>query len=344
MPCALANRLIIEPEMGRAPLLAALANTQHSVQLTLYGFTDPTIRDALLATHRRGRTVQVILEAKPYRAETENDNTIALFKQNSIAWHGIVQPFRLIHQKTVVFDNKTAWVMTFNFTQSSFKQQRNFALVLDDARTVHEIARLFSADWNQNAYALPSDFKNTLVLSPDNSRSALTELINQARTSIDIYAQTLNDYELIGVLAKAGKRGVKIRLLTTGKMRDKQSAYLERAGVSIQYDTKLMIHAKALIIDGAKAVIGSTNLTRSSLNDNRELSVITQDPAIIIPLKKTFAADWGQETPHIAAREQLTPNVSPLIACEKKLTLNSSLKSVSNCLLKQSLRYILSSN
>lgn len=343
LPSAFANRLIIEPEMGRAPLIKALQESKHSIQLVMYGFTDPTLRDTLLSLHNR--TVQVILEAKPYRAETENNTTIAAFQHDNIAWHGGVQTFRLIHQKTLLIDGSEAWVMTFNFTQSSFKQQRNFAVVLDDARTVHEIGRLFSADWNQKAYALPMDFQNTLLLSPDNSRTVLTQLINQAHSSIDIYAQTLNDYQIIGTLEKAGKRGVKIRLLTTGKLRDKQSAYLEQAGVTIQYVTKLMIHAKALIIDGQKAMVGSTNLTRSSLDNNRELSVITTDRAIVDPLKNTFAKDWGQKTlsTTTALPRQLPGRQEPILApCERKLAMNASLKSVANCLLTQAARYILS--
>ena len=326
--------------MGRAPIINALEHSKQSVQLVMYGFTDQTIRDALLATHAKGRTVQLILEAKPYRAETENNNTIALLKQNAIAWHGSVAPFRLIHQKTLLIDNREAWVMTFNFTQSTFKQQRNFALVLDDARTVHEIGRLFSADWNQKPYALPSEWQNTLILSPNNSRKALTQLIEQAKQSIDIYAQTLNDYQIIGSLAKAAQRGVSIRLLTTGKLRDKQTAYLSRAGMTIQYDTKLMIHAKVLIIDGQKAVLGSTNLTRSSLNDNRELSIVTQDPAIVGPLKKTFQQDFAQETPPILKERKTTPPANALTVCEPKLSI--SLKSFGNCLANQALKYILS--
>ena len=56
-----------------------------------------------------------------------------------------------------------------------------------------------------------------------------------------------------------------------------------------------MIHAKVFIIDNEKAVIGSINLTRASLDDNRELAVITEDPTVLKQLIHTFDQDWKSE-------------------------------------------------
>lgn len=190
-------------------------------------------------------------------------------------------------------DGKKALVMTFNFTHSTFKNQRNFALVLDDAKTVKAIESIFSADWNHTPIVNASP---DIILSPDDSRVKLISMIKNAKYTIRIYAQNITDYKTVGALAAAAKNGVNVALLTSGSLRKKQAAYLTRAGVNIRYSKPLYIHAKAFIIDDNKAVIGSINLTQASLDDNRELAVITQDPAVIKQLKNTFIHDWDQSS------------------------------------------------
>lgn len=287
-----ADQLIIEPDMGRKPLLDAINNSQHSIELVMYGFTDKELLDALILKKNQGKTVKVILESNPYKSETENNKAIAAFNSQELTWQGHIPPYRLIHQKTLILDGSKAIVMTFNFTHSTFKNERNFALIIDDPRRVKAIDSLFSADWNHIA---ASSADPDLIISPDNSRDQLLTLINHAKNSIKIYAQGLNDYKIIGALANASRRSVTVQIVTSNRIRDKQIKYLQRAGVTIHYSKKLMIHAKVFIIDNQKAVIGSINLTRASLDDNRELSVITRDTKVIEQLNNTFTHDWNNQ-------------------------------------------------
>lgn len=281
-----ADQLIIEPEMGRTPILDAIKNAEQSIDLVMYGFTDDAILQALL--RKQNKSLKIILERSPYRADKENLKIIKVFNDNDIKWHGAVPPYRLVHQKSLIIDDNKAIVMTFNFTRSTFKNERNFALVIDDAKRVHAIADIFAADWNHKSVANnPTD----IILSPDDSRDKFTALIKQAKNSIQIYAQTLNDYKLVGALAKTARKGVKIDVLTSASMRGKQLDYLTRAGVNIHQSNGLYIHAKAMVIDNQIAIIGSTNLTRASLEDNRELSVVTRDPTVIRQLSETFEHD-----------------------------------------------------
>jgi len=284
-----ADQLIIEPEMGRAPILNAINNTRYSLHLVMYGFTDDAILNALINQHDRGKNVQIILEEAPYKAGKENVKAINAFTKHGLNWQGTIPSIRLIHQKTLVIDADKALVMTFNFTNSTFKQTRNFALVLEDPRLVREIEEHFSADWN---HQVSLSHHPSLIWSPGESRRKIIALINHAKQSISIYAQQLNDYKIVGALANAAKGGVQIDVLTSRKLNDKQAAYLQQRGVNIRYSKDLYIHAKAFIIDQQTAIIGSTNLTRASLDDNRELSVITQDKNIIKPLSETFEKDW----------------------------------------------------
>jgi cardiolipin synthase len=298
-----ADQLIIEPDMGRKPILDAINHTQHSLNLVMYGFTDPKLLDVVIQKHNEGKTLKVILEAHPYKSDQENNKTIAAFNEHDITWKGELPSIRLIHQKTMILDNKTAIVMTFNFTRSTFRNERNFALVIDNPAEVNAIRDIFDADWNdhplltrsrgQAAGRQLSNLPDDIILSPENSRNALLSLIEHAKVSILVYAQSVNDYKMIGALANAARRSVNVQIITSQHLREKQTNYLEKAGVKIQYNKKLIIHAKVWIVDNEKAVIGSINMTKASLEDNRELAVVTRDPEVITQLNQTFTQDWN---------------------------------------------------
>ena len=57
------------------------------------------------------------------------------------------------------------------------------------------------------------------------------------------------------------------------------------------------IHAKAVIIDGKIAYIGSCNFYPHSLSFNREIGVITKNQQAVQKLKDTFYKDWETAEP-----------------------------------------------
>lgn len=285
-----AAQLIIEPGMGREPILRAMNRSKHSIDLVMYGFTDEILLNSLLKQQSQGKTVNIILEKQPYKTTHENVKTIKKLNKAKIPWIDGAPDYRLTHQKTLIIDNEQAIIMTFNFTKSTFKRnkQRNFALIIDNPAEVKEIAAHFSSDWHRQPTVSHSP---NLIWSPEDSREKIISLINQAKEEIDIYAQNISDFKIIGALTKAAKRGVKVNILTSVKLRDKQANYLQQPGITIRDSDPLYIHAKALLIDHRKAVVGSINFTRASLDDNRELSVVTNEIPVVQQLEKTFKAD-----------------------------------------------------
>lgn len=286
---ALSDQLIVEPEMGREPIINAIQDAKASVKIVMYGFTDFALLKPILDQKNKGRTIKIILERYPYRAETENDKIVSAFNQNNIDWQGNIPNIQLIHQKTLIIDGRRAIIMTFNFTHSTFKNERNFALVLDNPKIVHEIESVFDADWHHVA---SNNHHSSMLLSPENSRQRLINAIKRAHHSIHIYAQNISDYKIIGALANAARKGVNIKILTSAKLKNKQANYLARAGVEVKRSQHYYIHAKAMLIDNQFAIIGSLNLTRASFDNNRELAAITNDATVVNQLHKTFLDDW----------------------------------------------------
>lgn len=283
-----ADTLIIEPEMGRKPVLEKIHQAKHTIHLVMYGLTDPVLLDALIKQKQRGRSVKIILEKKPYLALNQNHRAINALKQANMPWHGDAPALGLIHQKTLIIDGKEAIIMTFNFTKSAFKHDRNVGLVIDDPKLVNEIEATFSADWNHLAYT-PSN--PDLLYSPDNSREKLMRLIQRTRKSMLIYAQSLSDKQIIDALLKRARKGVNIEIITSKQLPSNLFQQLKKAGIKIHLSKHRYIHAKAFIADHSTTLIGSINLTQPSLDDNRELAVISHDQNVAESLSKLFKND-----------------------------------------------------
>lgn len=287
-----ADELIIEPDMGRQPILSALSDAKTSIDLVLYGFTDNAFTDALIRAKNNGKNIRILLEPSPYKNANENSAAIQQLQDANILPHFSDPQFKLTHQKTFILDQQKAIIMTFNLTHSTFKKERNFAVMITDPKTISEIQAVFTADW---AHKNITVHQPNLVWSPNNSREKITDFIRGAHTNIKIYAQDISDYKIIGELAKAARDGVTVEIIMSDLDRKpyrKKLDYLKKAGVVIQNNTHYQIHAKVIIVDQERALLGSTNLTKPSIDNNRELSIITEDPHVITPLLNTFQQDW----------------------------------------------------
>ncbi len=285
IPPCYADSLIVEPDMGRAPVLNLLNHAQNNINLVMYNFTDKTLLSALLNDAADGRNVRVILEKTPYKTEGINIPVMKSFNAKHLQWIGGNPAYQFTHQKTLVVDHQ-ALIMTFNFTQSSFKNQRNFGVLTTDANVINNINNTFNADWNREN---TPPVMGRLMYSPVNSRSGYMGEIRSAKSLLLVYAQSVDDKNIANALADAAARGVSVKLITSKMPR---ASSLQTDGVEIRISKKLYIHAKAMLIDHKTAVIGSINFTSTSLDKNRELAIIETDPAVTRALQETFENDW----------------------------------------------------
>ncbi|HEX2549664.1 MAG TPA: phospholipase D-like domain-containing protein [Gammaproteobacteria bacterium] len=282
-------QLIIEPDAGREPILKYIHDAKN-IDLILYGLTDQIFIQALVDAKKAGKTVNVMLEPLPYKQPEENLQALRDLKEVYITLAKPNPKFQLTHQKTFIFDQQKALIMTFNLTKSTFKNQRNFAVLVDDPAIIKEIQQVYNCDVREDKSEVSHP---SLIWSPDNSRQKILDLINYAEKEIKIYAQTVSDYQIIGALAKAAKRNVKVEILTEGKNpTQKKWEFLRKSGVNICFNHRYFIHAKVMLIDKKYVVMGSNNLTKPSFDKNRELSIILTDPNILKKIASTFQQDW----------------------------------------------------
>src|SRR3990167_12234 len=272
------DTLVVEPDMGRTPLYTAITRAHRSIHIVMYGLTDSSLLKKLIEQKQRGVEVKIILEKNPYHAENENKKAMRVLTENGIRWHTMPPSFDYTHQKTLIIDNRIALVMTFNFTRSTFQQARNFGIILDNPRWVHDIESAFEADWQKQV--LPPHAWQ-LLYSPNDSRAKLIQTIANAKENIMLYAQTISDDQIVRALGHAADLGVHIEILTSSHPAPRYARFFKRKKIVIHGSKQHYIHAKVWIIDHRKAIIGSINLTETSLDHNRELAVITDNANII---------------------------------------------------------------
>ncbi|WP_433983663.1 phospholipase D-like domain-containing protein [Tunturiibacter empetritectus] len=98
---------------------------------------------------------------------------------------------------------------------------------------------------------------------------------------------------------------------------------LEDIGVKIHKLKHIKLHAKLLLADEERAIIGSINLAPGSFDSRRELAIEVRDDHILDRLLKTVRHDWENSTRLdlsdeglLAELEQYDPNVAEDLGLE----------------------------
>jgi len=293
LPTVKNAQLFIEPDNGRAPVTNAIDNATKNVDLEVYLLSDDTVIRSLINAEKRGVDVRVILEEHPYKgygANKETKDRLAHYGIN-VKWSNRV--YRFTHSKFLVIDKTTGYIMTLNLTKSSFTKNREFGVVVQDSLSIDELEKIFQADWYRKPYKV---VKSPLVVSPENSRAKLNSLVANAKKGILIYAEEMQDTDFEELLISKAQSGVKVYIIMAdpGSIESNREAKERLSAYNIQVVTLSapFVHAKAILVDGSTAYIGSINFSSTSMDKNREVGIITSSPDVVNKLRGTFFGDF----------------------------------------------------
>ena len=283
--------LFVQPEDGRAPLLDEIAAARSSVAVAIYLLSDEETIAALEGATARGVSVRVLLEEHPFGGAGNQDEIFARLQAAGIDVRWSNPAFRFSHIKTAVVDDEVAVIMNQNLTTAAFDQNRELNVLTTRPADVAHAAAIFAADWERAAEPAPGP----LVVSPTNARSELLALIAGAERNLDVYAEVIRDPEFVAALSDAVARGVAVRVVMSGG-EERQLVELRQlatAGVAVRLVSSPYIHAKLFLADGERAFVGSQNMTATSLDQNRELGLVIDEPGAVERIGRVFAADFG---------------------------------------------------
>lgn len=287
----------IQPDDGHKPVLDEITNARCSIDLSMYLLSDEEILAALSSASVRGVEVRVILEQQPFNTYGGQEDIFSQLQNVGIQVVWSPSTFTFTHAKYMVIDDQVLIVTNQNFTGSGFASNREFGVVTTDRNLVTQAAAVFEADWSGQTDVVGI---STLIVSPINSRARILELINGAKESVWLYAEVLRDEQITQALDNAADRGVDVRVIVNPTADEEDVPYFLDAmshGVQVRTLDKPYVHAKAILIDGSRALIGSQNYSSTSLDQNRELGMILTEAGSIKRIERTYLQDWSRATP-----------------------------------------------
>jgi phosphatidylserine/phosphatidylglycerophosphate/cardiolipin synthase-like enzyme len=195
-----------------------------------------------------------------------------------------------------------------------FTATRDYGVIIDDPVQVTQIVEVFNADWNHDDW-VPSVYRG-LLWSNSNSRFHMARFIDTATHRIDVQHHKFVDAVILDHLAAAVERGVKVHVLCGGRHGISEGDVLDtfaslrtlrRFGAKVHKQKNLRVHAKLLIVDDERALVGSMNIDRSAFDLRRELGITVTEPAVVARLKAVFEEDWALSH-HYSPPDPLDPS------------------------------------
>lgn len=319
-------------------LLRDIAAARETVHLETYvwweGDICRQIAEALAAKARQGVEVRLLVDAVgAKKADEELFETIeaaggkvARFHPFSLADLGLFN--NRTHRKLAILDGRIAHVFGHGIAQEwtghgqDEEHWRDTGVRLQGP-VVGSVQSVFSENWLEQTseplvgerYFPPLPHVGSVrahmtASSPQGGVSKLELLFKLAIATAQEELLIQNPYfipdgEVVGLLEKAVRRGVDVRIMLPGAVTDSSVVQhaghrrfedLLRHGVKIYEYNRTLNHQKVMIVDGLWAHVGSTNFDDRSLDINDEASVGLIDPDVADRLRQAFTADLEHST------------------------------------------------
>ncbi|HXC97555.1 MAG TPA: phospholipase D-like domain-containing protein [Edaphobacter sp.] len=300
----MSRSIIVLPEDSGQPILDAIAGAKKSIRIKMFVFSDPSLLQAVIDAHKRGVDVRVMLN--PARRDGKEENAPC---RKTLTFAGVKvadsnPAFDLTHEKSMVIDDTVAFVQSLNWETENLTTTRDYAIATTHKHEVDEVAQCFDADWKRDKFDAGQD--KHLIWCIGNGRQRLGRLIDSATHSLWLQNERYQDPVIIEHLIRAHSRGVKIHIMARPPHKLKKEKLIEGVsglrslqdiGAKIHKLKGIKLHAKLILADNARAIIGSINLAPGSFDSRRELAIEVDDPAIISRIHKTLKQDWDNSHP-----------------------------------------------
>ncbi len=296
--------LVVMPDDSSQPILEAVNHAAKSLRIKMFTFSDPHLLHAVVAAHRRGVKVRIMLNPARRSGETENEASRKMLTEAGVDVIDSNPAFDLTHEKSMVVDDDAAFVMSLNWETKNFTETRDYAVVTKHGHEVAEIIEGFEADWHRKPFD-PGE-KSHLIWCIGNGRQRIGQFIDEAKHSLWVQNERYQDPVIIERLVRANHRGVKIHVLARPPHKLKKEKLVEGVGglrilddvgIKVHRLKGLKLHAKLLFADGVRAIIGSINLAPGSFDSRRELAIEARDGEIVDRLHTIVHQDWENSRP-----------------------------------------------
>ena|SRR5215471_8576809 len=296
--------LLVLPDDSSQPFIDAVASAQKTLRIKMFVFEDPEMIAAVIAAKKRGVDVRVMLNPARRSGEEENAETRKRLLQAGVAVADSCPSFELTHEKSMMVDERLAFVMSLNWATRNFTETRDYAIVTEHPHEITEIITCFEADWHRKDFT-PGEAKH-LIWCNSNGRERFAHFIDAAKGVLWLQNERYQDAVIIERVVRAIERGVKVHILARPPHTLKKDKLIEGVGglrimndvgAKVHKPKHLRLHGKMMLSHGDRAIIGSINLAPGSFDGRRELAIDVNDEHILRRLEKIAEEDWKHSEP-----------------------------------------------
>ena len=296
--------IIVFPDDTVKAIVDAINTAEKAVLVKMFIFSDPELLQAVIAAKHRGIQVKVMLNPARRNGEEENEMVRTQLEAAGIQVKDSNPSFAITHEKSMVIDDKLAFVKSLNWETKNLTETRDYAIVTDHPHEVEEIILCFEADWHRKDFD-PGEEAH-LIWCSLNGRERIARFIDQAQHTLFVQNERYQDLVIIERLVRAASRGVKVHVMAPAPHTLKTDKLVEGVGglrimddvgIKIHKLKHLKLHGKMLLADGCRAIVGSINLAPGSFDHRRELAIEVHDFDVIERLQEIAHHDWKHSHP-----------------------------------------------
>jgi phosphatidylserine/phosphatidylglycerophosphate/cardiolipin synthase-like enzyme len=279
--------------------MAAIQQAKQSLRIKMFVFSDPVMLQTVIAAHQRGVKVRVMLNPERRSGETENAESRKLLTSNGVDVLDSNPAFDLTHEKSMVVDDTDAWIQSLNWQTRNLTETRDYAVCTSHKHEVDEVVECFDADWSRKEFKPGSH--SHLIWCIGDARDRISRFIDEARHSLWVQNERYQDPVIIERLVRANRRGVKVHVMVRPPHKLKKEKLVEGVGglrilddvgIGVHKLRGLKLHAKVLLADDQRAIVGSINLAPGSFDSRRELAIQADDRHVVDRLHEVVRKDW----------------------------------------------------
>ncbi len=296
--------LIVLPDESAKPILDAIDGAKKSLRIKMFVFSDPQLLKAVLAAHERGVKVWVMLNAARRTGEDDNAAVRKTLEKSGVKVKDSNPEFGVTHEKSMVIDDATAFVKSLNWATENLTETRDYAIATTHKKGVQEVLDCFEADWHRQEFK--PGLSAHMIWCPNDGRERVAQFIDEAKHTLFLQNERYQDAIIIEHLVRAKERGVQVHIMARPPHTLKKDKLIEGVGglrimddvgIKIHKLKHLKLHAKMLLRDGVRAIVGSINLAPGSFDDRRELAIEFGDDDLVERLEKIAHHDWKHSHP-----------------------------------------------
>jgi len=294
-------------------LAAVIEQAESSVDMVAYDLDLDSVVSALIAAHRNGVQVRVVVES-----DNADEQAVADLRQAGVPLVEDERDSGLMHNKFVVIDGQWVWTGSWNLTYNgTYRNNNNVVLIASPALAENYTAEFEEMFTGQFGPTSPADTPHPQVIitvetgtgeekqvqrvevenyfAPEDQVAAqVIAEIEGAQERIRFMAFTFTSDEIADAMLERARAGVVVQGVIESRNAGGEYSEYQRLQAAVHDvlpdGNPYIMHHKVIIIDDATVILGSYNFTASAEEDNDENLLIIHDAEVAA----LFVAEFGR--------------------------------------------------